>query len=461
MGVKSVISSKQYNLSNELSKLVVNACLNSMPKNPINFNVDNIRTVKILGKNISDSFVINGMVLERKPKSILNKINNCNTAVFTCPLESTQTETKGTVLLHNANELLNYTKSEEEWMNNYIKKLKYELNIGLLIIGEKISEIALHYIDKYKLVAIRLSSKWTLRRLCRTLNSRPIVQLQNINKNDLGYIKEFYTKEIGNDIVSVFSQIESNNINNIGSSLSNKDKSEVSTIIIRGSTKTILNDVERAIDDGVNIIRSMTKNGKFIPGAGASEIECSRILNKYSNTIPGLEQYAIKSFAKSLEIVPRTLAQNTGIEDTKIIAKLYKSHETGIDSVNESNGNINSIDDNKLDDIKQDINNNDNNNSNDNSNNNNTTDNNPFKDIKFNNKLGNNCNIGVDIKTGNVKDMTKEGIIDLMMTRQMGVKLATQAANTILKVDHIIMKKPSGGPRKPNRGHWDDNDDTW
>ena len=57
----------------------------------------------------------------------------------------------------------------------------------------------------------------------------------------------------------------------------------------------------------------MTKNGKFIPGAGASEIECARILNKYANTVAGLEQYAIKAFAKALEIVPRTLAENTGI----------------------------------------------------------------------------------------------------------------------------------------------------
>jgi len=57
--------------------------------------------------------------------------------------------------------------------------------------------------------------------------------------------------------------------------------------------------------------------------------------------------------------------------------------------------------------------------------------------------------------------MTKEGVIDLMATRQMGIKLSTQAATTILRVDHIIMKKPAGGPRAPKRGHWDDNDNSW
>jgi chaperonin GroEL (HSP60 family) len=71
-------------------------------------------------------------------------------------------------------------------------------------------------------------------------------------------------------------------------------------------------------------------------------------------------------------------------------------------------------------------------------------------EYNFENKLGNNANIGVDIANGGVKDMTKQGVIDLMDT-----------ANTILRIDHIIMKKPAGGPRKPNRGHWDDDDTTW
>jgi len=77
------------------------------------------------------------------------------------------------------------------------------------------------------------------------------------------------------------------------------------------------------------------------------------------------------------------------------------------------------------------------------------------------NEKSHSVNIGIDIINGGVKDMTKEGVIDLMATRQMGIKLATQSATTILRVDHIIMKKPAGGPRAQKKGHWDDNDDTW
>jgi len=260
-----------------------------------------------------------------------------------------------------------------------------------VIVGEKVSEMALHYIDKYKMVCLKLVSKWTLRRLCRAVRARPVVTLTGVRNADLGVCNKVYTEEIGNDNVTIFEQVD------IG-------ESEVSTVVIRGATLTTMNDVERAVDDGVNMVRAMTRNGKFVAGAGAAEIELARRLNKYAMTIGGVEQYAIKAYAKALEVVPRTLAENTGLNDTDIISKLYKAHSE------------------ETEDAKR---------------------------------------VGVDIVNGGVKDMTKEGVIDLMATRQMGLKLATQSATTILRVDHIIMKKPAGGPKKPNRGHWDDNDETW
>lgn len=191
-----------------------------------------------------------------------------------------------------------------------------------------------------------------------------------------------------------------------------------------------MNDVERAVDDGVNMVRAMTRNGKFVAGAGAVEIELARKLNEYAATVAGVEQYAIKAYAKSLEVVPRTLAENTGLNDTDIISKLYKAHSEQKDNTDKEEP-ATGDDKNK---ISKEI----------------------LKDIKESP-----ANIGVDIVNGGVRDMTREGVIDLMATRQMGIKLATQSAVTILRVDHIIMKKPAGGPKKPNRGHWDDNDETW
>jgi len=406
LGIKSAISSKQYGLEDFLSSLVGQACLNSMPQIASNFIVDNIRMVKILGGSIMDSTIVKGMVVEQGTRSACTYKEKTKVAIFTCSLDSTQTETKGTVLLHDAEELMNYNQSEEDFIHGVVKGL-HDMGVGVVIVGEKVSEMALHYVDKYNLVCLKVQSKWTIRRLCRAVRARPVVTLNGIRDADLGVCNKVYTKDISNDTVTIFEQV------NIG-------ESEVSTIVIRGATATAMNDVERAVDDGVNMVRAMTRNGKFVPGAGAVEIELARKLNKYANTIGGVEQYAIKAYAKSLEVVPRTLAENTGLNDTEIISKLYKAHTEEYKETESTESN--------------DV----------------------LKGLKHSA-----ASIGVDIANGGVRDMTKDGVIDLMATRQMGIKLATQAASTILRVDHIIMKKPAGGPRKPNRGHWDDNDETW
>ena len=237
-----------------------------------------------------------------------------------------------------------------------------------------------------------------------------MIGIQNgIRDADLGVCNKVYTKVISNDTVTIFEQV------NVG-------ESEVSTIVLRGATVQQINDVERAVDDGVNMVRAMTRNGKFIPGAGAAEIELARRLNKYAMTVGGVEQYALKAYAQALEVVPRTLAENTGLNDTDIISKLYKAHSEEYKEEKSQSAESGDI----------------------------------LKGMKHSA-----ASIGVDIVNGGVRDMTKDGVIDLMATRQMGIKLATQSASTILRVDHIIMKKPAGGPRKPNRGHWDDNDETW
>lgn len=427
IGIKSAISSKQYGLEGFLSDLVAQACLNSMPPNPVNFNVDNVRSVKVLGGSIQDSHLVKGLVLETQPKSHTTFKEKTKVAVFTCSFESTQTETRGNILLHNAKELLDYTKGEEDFIHSIVKGL-HDMGVGVVVIGEKITDIALHFLDKYHMVVLKLISKFALRRLCRATKARPCVTINNVAPDDLGFVNKVYTQEIGSEHVTIFSQVE------IG-------ESEVSTIIIRGATDTALQDVERAVDDGVNMVRAMTRNGRFVAGAGACEIEIARRLAKYAATVPGLEQYAIEKYAEALEVVPRTLAENTGLNDSDIIAKLYKAHEGVEDdktNSDEDNEHLTSVELKEKEAEKEERN----------------------KKSKSNLKQ-NAANVGIDIVNGGVRDMTKEGVIDLMATRQMGIKLSSQAATTILRVDHIIMKKPAGGPRPQKRGHWDDNDDSW
>lgn len=135
------------------------------------------------------------------------------------------------------------------------------------------------------------------------------------SKEELGYADSVYIDELGDTIVVVFK-------------LEGKE-SRVSTVLVRGSTENYMDDIERAIDDGVNTFKGITRDGRFVPGAGATEIELAAQLAAYADTLPGLEQYAARKFATALEIFPKTLAESSGVRASELVSKLYAAHKEG------------------------------------------------------------------------------------------------------------------------------------
>eukprot|EP01090_Pellita_catalonica_P013935 TRINITY_DN3431_c0_g1_i2.p3 TRINITY_DN3431_c0_g1~~TRINITY_DN3431_c0_g1_i2.p3 ORF type:complete len:267 (+),score=58.01 TRINITY_DN3431_c0_g1_i2:859-1659(+) len=262
-------------------------------------------------------------------------------------------------------------------MEKVIKEIS-EAGTKVIVSGGNVGELALHYIEKYKMMVLKTSSKWDLRRICRATGSVPLVRLGAPTPEELGFCDVVSIDEIGSTKVCVFRQ--------------DSEGSRVSTVIVRASTKNRLDDIERAIDDGVSVFKSLTKNQNFVSGAGSSEIEVARLLLKHGESCPGLEQYAIKAYAESFEVIPRTLAENSGFKEEEIIGALYAAHENG-----------------KASD-------------------------------------------GLDLLTGSVKNAKEMGVLDHYETKSNALKLATQAAVTILRVDQIIMAKAAGGPQAPPQG---------
>lgn len=106
-------------------------------------------------------------------------------------------------------------------------------------------------------------------------------------------------------------------------------ESRISTVVVRGATENYMDDIERAIDDGVNTFKGITRDNRFLAGAGAVEIELAAQLAAYADTLPGLEQYAVRKFANALEIFPKILAENSGCQASELISKLYAAHKEG------------------------------------------------------------------------------------------------------------------------------------
>ncbi|XP_045449571.1 T-complex protein 1 subunit theta [Melitaea cinxia] len=381
-GIKPAIMSKQYGNEDFIAGLVAKACVAILPEKTT-FNVDNVRICKIIGAGLLQSEMLSGMVFKREVEGDISSASKAKIVIYSCPVDITQTETKGTVLIKTADELLNFSKGEESLLEKQIKDIA-DAGVKVVVAGAKFGDMALHFLNKYGVMAVRLNSKFDLRRLAKTVNATVLPRLTTPTAEELGYCDTVRVDEVGDTRVVVFSMDSS--------------ESRISTIVIRGSTDNYMDDIERAIDDGVNTFKSIARDGRFLPGAGATEIELAQQLLTYADTLPGLEQYAVRKFALALENIPRALAENSGANATEVVNNIYKAHTE-------------------------------------------------------NNKLA-----GYDINSENngVCDAKEKGIFDAYVLKYWGLKYAVGAATTILKVDQIIMAKRAGGPKPKAKAGSDD-----
>lgn len=390
LAVKSVLATKQYGYEDFLSELVVKACLTTLPPNgkTPKLNVDSVRIAKLRGGSLQQSSVVKGMVILRDTEGLVKKVTDAKVAVYACGLEASSTEAKGTVLIKSAEELLNYNKSEEKKMEEIIEGIA-STGVKVVIANGSISEMALHFLDKFQIMVIKIQSKFDLRRICGAIGATAGVRLGPLTPEEMGECSLVEVREIGGRKVTVFDQVLD-------------EDTSVATLIIRSSTENVLNDVERALDDGIHAMKTLFQDPRLLPGAGATELELARRLKQFADEDQGLDQYAIRKFAEAFDVVPRTLAENSGCDATSLMHTLHVAH--GASSAFEHPENM-----------------------------------------------------GFDIEECKPVDAVKAGIFDVYAAKANALRLAVDAAITVLKVDQIIMSKPAGGPKpKTNPNDPDD-----
>jgi len=234
------------------------------------------------------------------------------------------------------------------------------------------------------IAVIKVLSKFDLRRLCRVVGATPLARLGVPTPEEAGMVDVFETVEIGGDGVTVLRQEEG-------------EKTRTSTIVLRGATANYLDDLERSLDDGINTVRILLRDGRLVPGAGASEIELARRVARYGGKTAGLAQHSIRRWAEACEVVPRTLAENAGLNAEDVISALYKAHGDGQGDA------------------------------------------------------------GVDLES-ETSGVTPSGagINDSFAAKDWAMKLATEAAISVLRVDSIIVSKQAGIAPPKQSGNWDE-----
>lgn len=387
-GIMPVLAAKQYGSGEVLAPIVAKACLATATKSSTStsglaVNPEAVRVCKILGGNMDQSEVIHGFVALRGVETSITSAKDAKITVFGCGIEASGTEAKGTVLMKNAEDLKGYNKSEELKMEEIIKSIA-DTGTKVVVSGGTVSEMALHFIERYNMVCIKIPSKWELRRLCSAINASALVRLGPATPDEMGYADEVSVQEIGGRPVTIFRQTKSL-----------EDGCKLATILLRASTSNVLADLERAVDDGVHACKQLCKDGRLVPGAGATEMELAVQIRNYADSSPGLDQYAIRAFAKTLEFCPKVLAENAGLNSSHVLAGLSAAHVNG------------------------------------------------------NTQAGVDIEGGLDETSDNKSGiLTENSIWDILITKESAFRLALDAALTVLKVDQIIMSKPARGGGK-------------
>jgi len=377
MGTKNVLPS--------LAKIVAEACIMCCPDREQGFNVGNVRVAKALGSGMSGTHLVKGLVMVGCVHGTITKVQNAKVAVYSVGLDIEATDTKGTVLIQDADHLKTYNKSEEDAMEALVNEIA-DSGANVAVFGSGISEIAMHFLERRKIMVAKIQSKFELRRLCQATGATAMVRVGRPTAEELGTVDVVEEKELGQTRIVVFrNETEGSN--------------PISTIVLRASSQNIIEDQERAINDGVNVYRSLCRDPRLLPGGGSTEIELAQKLATYADTLPGLEQYAVRAYGKAFEVIPRSLAQNSGHKTTELISELYNAHAKGEKAMGVTS------------------------------------------DVEGEHTL---------------VDMEAEGIYDCYYAKESAFKLVSGTCMDVLRVDQIIMARPAGGPKMkgPNK-NWD------
>jgi len=244
-------------------------------------------------------------------------------------------------------------------------------------LSEGVDDIAQHYLAKKGIMCARRIKKSDMEKLSRATGGKIVSNIKDLNESDLGYAGVVEEKKIsGEQMIFVRSC---------------KNPKAVS-ILIRGGTEHVVDEVERAIDDALGAVRSALELGKIVAGGGAPEEVVAKNVRQFAQSYSGREQLAILAFADAMEIIPKTLAENAGLDPIDIMAELRSAHEED-----------------KID-------------------------------------------YGVDVYSGKIVNMKAKGVVEPLKTKTQAIKSAAEAAEMILRIDDIISAsrlERGGAPRMP------------
>jgi thermosome len=380
MASKLVAEHREY-----LADLAVKAILAVAEKEDGKYKVDidDVKVEKKPGESLKDTKLIQGIVLDKEVvhSGMPKRVENAKIALLDTSLEIEKTEFDAKINIESPEQMEAFLKQEEEMLRDMVGKI-VAVGANVVLCQKGIDDMVQHFLARKGILAVRRIKKSDMEKLAKATGGKVVTNIEGLTSEDLGYASLVEERKIGDDKMTFVEGCK---------------HPRAVTILIRGGTERIVDEAERSLHDALCVVRDIVEEPKVLAGGGAPEIEVSKMLKKYAETLPGREQLAVRSFAEALETVPVTLTENAGLDPIDILSELRARHEKG------------------------------------------------------------ETWIGIEVHSGKVQDMTEFGVFEPLAVKKQIIKSATEAASMILKIDDVIaagkMKAPPTPPGGPGGGY--------
>lgn len=279
------------------------------------FDKDDIRIEVKSGESVDKSALIKGIVIDKEKvhPNMPKKIENAKIALINCALEVKSTENDAKININDPMQLNAFLEQEEKMIKDMTDKI-ISTGANVLISQKGIDDMAQYFLAKKGIYAIRRVRETDLKQLSKATGANIVSKINDLTSEDLGFAGNVQEKYISDEYMTF---------------VQNCKNPKAVTLFVRGSTEHVVNEIKRAIEDALGDIESVIKTKRVVYGAGSCEIELSKKLRKYAQSLSGKEQLAVTSFANALEIIPKTLAENSGLDSIDILTSLKSEHDKG------------------------------------------------------------------------------------------------------------------------------------
>jgi len=276
-------------------------------------DVDNIKVEKRIGGAISDTQMIQGIVVdkERVHPRMPRVVKNAKVAVLSVALEIKKTEVEAKIQISDPMAMQKFLDEEEATLKKKVEKIK-SVGANVVFCQKGVDDLVQHYLAKENIFASRRLKESDIEKIAKATGASIVGNLDQLESSDLGSAETVEEKKVGDDNMTFITGC--------------KNPKAVS-IVIRGGTEHVIDEIERSLHDALRVVGVTLEDGKAIAGGGSSEIELSLRLKDYAASVGGREQLAIEAFAVAMEIVPWTLAENAGLDAIDVIIRLKSAHE--------------------------------------------------------------------------------------------------------------------------------------